>query len=157
MQPGMQPGMQPMQPGMQPTGQIETILAGGGGNVPADFLQFLTNTLDSYSRQIVPNWSRVQSVPDMMTGLNLGGEHTAQVALRGGQRYAFIGACDNDCNNVDLALQDGTGATIDTDVLDDDYPTVDVTPPVDGIYTVRLALRACSSAPCYVGIRLLRE
>lgn len=150
MQPGMQPDMQPTGPG-----GAETVLAGGGGGVPAEFQQFLSNTLDSYSRSIVPNWSRVQSVPDTMTGLPLGGEHVVQVSLRGGQRYAFIGACDNDCSNIDLTLQDGSGATIDADVLADDYPAVDVTPPADGVYTVRLQMRACTNAPCYVGIRLL--
>ena len=161
MQPtGPQQGPQPsVQPAPQPVvqGGGEGIVSGAGGGVPAEFQTLMSNILDNYVTQIAPSWSRVPSVPDVLTGVNLGGEHVMQVALRGGQNYIFIGACDNECNNVDLVLQDASGAVIDSDVLEDDYPVVQVTPPANSVYTLRIQLKTCTIAPCYVGARLLRE
>lgn len=153
------PGSNPSQPFQQPAvnGGAETVLSGGGNEIEARFQTSLSNTLDNYAHTIVPNWSRVASVPDVMTSLSQGGEHALQVSLRGDQHYAFLGACDNDCNNVDLVLQNANGAVVDSDELGDDYPAVDITPQVDSVYVVRLQLKNCTNAPCFVAIRLMHE
>lgn len=139
------------------TGAAEGVIAGAGGDAPAEFHTLITNYLNDYNRQMAQGWPQVQGVPDAVTGLNLNGEHRWQVRLRGGQAYAFIGACDNECSNVDLVLEDGAGAAVDSDVLADDYPLVEVIPPADGVYTLRIQLKSCTMAPCYVGARLVRR
>ena len=75
-----------------------------------------------------------------------------------GQRpeYTVLGACDNDCNNVDVELIDmRTGGVVASDLLPDDYPVVSYTPTANGDYLARLILRTCTTAPCYTGMRLL--
>ena len=138
-------------------GGAEDVISGAGGDAPPEFHTLITNYLNDYSRQLAQGWPQVQGVPDAVTGLSLNSEHRWQVRLRAGQAYAFIGACDNECSNVDLVLEDGAGATIDTDVLADDYPLVAVTPSADGVYTLRIQLKSCTVAPCYVGARLVRR
>ncbi len=138
-------------------GGDETVVAGGGGGVPPEFQTLVSGYLDRYARQMAEGWSPVQGVPDMFVGLNPNSEHRWQVRLRAGQAYAFIGACDNECDNVDLILEDSSGVQIKADVLPDDYPLVDFTPQADGVYTVRVQLKTCSIGPCYVGVRLVRD
>ncbi len=133
----------------------EGVVSGGSGNVPPQFQQLVIGYLDGYTEQMAQGWPQVPSVPDAVVGLDPNGEHRWQVRLRGGRSYAFIGACDNECSNLDLILEDGSGAQIDSDVLPDDYPLVEVTPPADGVYTLRIQLRACSIGPCYVAARLV--
>jgi hypothetical protein len=135
----------------------ETVVAGAGGDVPQEFQALVAGYLNDYNRQMAAGWPQIPGVPDVITGLQPGGEHRWQVSLRGGQRYGFIGACDNECSNVDLVVEDASGAIVNSDVLGDDYPLVDVTPRQNGVYTVRIQLKSCSVGPCYVGARLVRE
>jgi len=140
-----------------PTGGVETVISGAGGDAHAQAQSLITTYLDRYTGQIAAGWVRVPSVGDTITGLSLGGEHRLQVSLRASQAYAFIGACDNECDNVDLILEDASGSQVDSDVLADDYPLVEVTPPADAIYTLRIQLKTCTIAPCFVGARLVRQ
>ncbi len=151
--------MQQQQPlGAVPQQQsAEGVVSGAGGGVPPEFHTLITNYLNSYSGQMAASWPQVQGVADAITGLSPGGEHRWQVRLAGGVSYAFIGACDNECGNLDLVLEDASGAAVDSDTLADDYPLVEVTPPAPGVYTLRIQLRECSIGPCYVGARLLRS
>jgi hypothetical protein len=56
-----------------------------------------------------------------------------------------------------LELLDGaTGAVVGSDLLADDYPVVSYTPAADAPYFVRLILRTCTQAPCYIGARGLQ-
>lgn len=138
-------------------GGAEGVVSGAGGDAPPEFQTLITNYLNDNARQIAAGWPQVSGVPDAITGLRPGGEHRWQVRLRGGQPYAFIGACDNECSDIDLILEDASGVQIDMDVLPDDYPLVEVTPPSDGAYTVRIQLKTCAVGPCYVGARLVRR
>ena len=133
----------------------DSIVAGGGLNAPSQFQSLVIGYLDSYTQQMAGGWPRVDGVPDTVTGLETNGEHRLQVRLRGGRSYAFIGACDNECSNLDFILEDSSGRPVDSDVLDDDYPLVEVTPQADGVYTLRIQLKACSIGPCYVAARLV--
>jgi len=136
-------------------GGAEGVISGGGANAPAEFQALVVGYLDRYTTQMTPGWPRVEGVPDTVTGLQPNGEHRLQVRLRGGRSYAFIGACDNECSNLDFVLEDGSGAAITSDVLDDDYPLVEVSPQTDGVYTLRIQLKTCTIGPCYVAARLV--
>ena len=145
-------GFQPV----QQTGAGEGVVS-GASTAPPDFQTLITGYLDDYTRQMANGWSQVPSVPDVVAALQVNNEHRWQISLRGGQTYALIGACDNECDNVDLILENGSGQQIKADVLDDDYPLVDFTAPADGVYTLRIQLKTCTIAPCYVGARLVRQ
>jgi hypothetical protein len=66
--------------------------------------------------------------------------------------YQIIGVCDNDCSDFDLRLFDPRGREVDSDVLTDDTPVVEVSPSVSGTYTVRAIMTSCSDQPCRYGI-----
>lgn len=136
-------------------GGAEAIVSGGGTNAPAEFQTLVTSYLDRYAAQMAQGWPRVDGVPDTVVGLQPNGEHRLQVRLRAGRHYGFIGACDNECSNLDFILEDGSGAQVASDVLDDDYPLVEVTPQMDGVYTLRIQLKTCTIGPCYVAARLV--
>jgi hypothetical protein len=75
-----------------------------------------------------------------------------QLRLNAGTSYRLIGVCDNDCSDFDLRLYDPQGREVDSDLLTDDTPVVDVTVSRTGTYTVRAIMTTCSSEPCRYGI-----
>ena len=84
-----------------------------------------------------------------------GAETTFTVALKGGTQYSVVGMCDTDCSNLDAYLTDSSGNLVDSDVEDDDFPIVSAT--ASGTYTVRLVMKACSSAPCAFGVKAFKQ
>lgn len=136
-------------------GGAERVIAGGGVTAPAEFQTLISKYLETHAGQMAEGWRLMPGVPDVITSLQAGGEHQWQVFLRGGQRYAIIGACDNECSDVDLIVMDGAGGHAGSDVLEDDYPLVSLQPAADGLYTVRIVLNTCTVAPCYVGARIV--
>lgn len=77
---------------------------------------------------------------------------TVQVQLDAGTEYYIIGACDNDCSDVDLQLRTRSGSVITQDIAADDYPVLRVTPARGGTYLVRATMAECSAEPCRFGI-----
>lgn len=95
---------------------------------------------------------------DQVAGLQPGTDHRWQVNLVGGTQYRVIGACDNECSNMDIELIDmRTGGVVASDMLPDDYPVVDFTPPANGQYVVRMLMQTCTIAPCFAGARVLTQ
>lgn len=84
-----------------------------------------------------------------------GAETTFTVSLKGGTQYSVVGMCDTDCSNLDAYLTDSSGNLVDSDVEDDDFPIVSAT--ASGTYTVRLVMKACSSAPCAFGVKAFKQ
>jgi hypothetical protein len=93
---------------------------------------------------------------DIVASLQPGADHQFRVSLVGGKAYSVHGVCDSDCNDVDLELlQASDGLVVGSDLLTDDYPVVDFNPSADGDYYVRLILKTCVRAPCFVAVRVL--
>ncbi len=93
---------------------------------------------------------------DEVAGLQPGTDHRWQVSLSGGAAYRIIGACDNECSNLDIELIDvSTGGVVASDLLPDDFPVVNYTPTANGNYIVRIMMQTCTIAPCYAGGRVL--
>lgn len=93
---------------------------------------------------------------DEVAGMQPGTDHRWQINLAGGANYRIIGACDNECSNLDIELIDvRTGGVVASDMLPDDYPVVNYTPSADGAYIVRMLMQTCTVAPCYAGARVL--
>lgn len=130
--------------------------AAGGGNDP-QFVRLISGYLDSYHQQMAAGVARAPGTQDEIASLRAGAEHRWGVQLEGGRAYGVIGACDNECSDVDLILEDPSGREVASDLLADDYPLVQVTPPSSGRYMVRIRLVTCTVEPCYVGARLIRQ
>jgi hypothetical protein len=93
-----------------------------------------------------------QSIQPMQPGT----DHRMVLPLTAGTPYTFVGACDNDCNNVDIELISmTTGGVVASDMLPDDFPIVNYVPTENGEYMVRLILQTCTQAPCFAGARAL--
>lgn len=84
--------------------------------------------------------------------LNDGGTEIVELDLDIGTDYEIIGACDDDCTDLDLTLYDGSGEVVDSDLLDDSFPMVSVTVIRSGSFTVEVSMANCSSEPCRYGI-----
>lgn len=106
--------------------------------------------------QVGAGFTPAAGFEDELTGMQPGTDHRWAVELSGGATYRIIGACDDDCTNVDLELIDArTGGVVVADLLEDDFPVVDFTPGQNGRYIVRLLMQSCSVAPCFAGARVL--
>jgi hypothetical protein len=81
-----------------------------------------------------------------------GGSEMVELELDVGMEYQIVGACDEDCTDLDFTLYDGNGNEIDSDLLEDDYPMVSVTVSRSGAFRVRVSMADCSAEPCRYGI-----
>jgi hypothetical protein len=78
-------------------------------------------------------------------------------SLLKGKDYLFLGACDDQCSDLNLKLYDTSGKQIDIDTDDDEIPILEVTPDKDSVYTVNVSMADCSEAAgCGYGVDLYR-
>lgn len=118
--------------------------------------ELIVGYLDGYQNSLAQGKSRAPGFNDEIAGLQPGTDHRWQVNLNGGTAYRILGACDNECSNVDIELIDSRGGVVASDTLPDDYPVVDYTPSANGVYYVRIMMQTCTIAPCYAGARILQ-
>lgn len=72
-----------------------------------------------------------------------------------GKRYALIAACDDDCGDIDLQIEDADGGgVLVEDTQSDATPVVTFAPVASGRYTVSVRMYDCSAAYCYSGFSL---
>jgi len=69
-----------------------------------------------------------------------------------GTQYQIMGACDEDCSDLDMTLYSPNGDEIDTDVEMDDFPIVSVEAPRSGTYRVKVVMATCTAEPCRYGV-----
>jgi hypothetical protein len=116
----------------------------------------MTEYLDGAAQHFAAGMAPPEGFHDEIAPMQPSTDHRWVVSLSGGTGYMMLGVCDGDCTNVDLEVIDmRTGGVVADDVLPDDFPVVQFTPPADGQYMVRLLMRTCAVAPCYAGARVL--
>ena len=71
--------------------------------------------------------------------------------------YLVTGACDNDCNDLDLRLKTATGTVVDRDEGSDYWPEVSVTPTRSQNYSIEVDMYDCDVEPCYYGLALFEK
>ncbi|MEB3274267.1 MAG: protein kinase domain-containing protein [Prochlorothrix sp.] len=81
-----------------------------------------------------------------------GQRETLTVYLEEGQQYSIVGACDEDCSDLDLVLYDDNNNEIDTDTEPDDFPIVEVSPAWSATFSVEVHMYNCSTPNCVYGI-----
>lgn len=113
------------------------------------------NFLDGATQRFAQGMAPAPGFNDQVAALQPGHDDRWQVNLAGGTAYRILGACDNECSNLDIELIDSHGGVVASDVLPDDFPVVNFTPAANGTYYVRTMLQTCTVAPCYVGARIL--
>lgn len=76
------------------------------------------------------------------------------VALVGGARYVIVGACDQDCTDVDLKVFGPDGTELDSDLETDDRPVLEFVAPATGQFRVEVLMPTCSTSPCFWGFQV---
>ena len=84
--------------------------------------------------------------------VNDGGSERVRLDLDVGTDYQIIGACDDDCTDMDLILYDGNGREVDSDLLEDSFPIVSVMVVRSGAFSVEVSMANCTAEPCRYGI-----
>src|SRR5215470_11121845 len=113
--------------------------------------------LDDVQQHFAPGLEPAAGLSDEIAPIEQGADHRWRIELVGGASYRIIGACDNECSDVDIELIDSSGAVVASDTLPDDYPIVDHVPTANGAYVVRMIMQRCSVAPCFAGVRVLTQ
>jgi hypothetical protein len=114
--------------------------------------------LDQAQQAIAPNAQRDAGFQDEGALIQLSGSpHNWSVNLNANVNYVILGACDDDCTNLDIELIDTANAVVASDTAPDDFPIVRFRPTANGTYTVRTHLRTCAVEPCQLGVRILTE
>jgi hypothetical protein len=72
-----------------------------------------------------------------------------QLTMRAGQQYEIIGVCDARCGDLNLRMYDANDRLITEDVLTNNVPILDVSPPLTGLYTIEVEMARCAGDPCY--------
>jgi hypothetical protein len=70
------------------------------------------------------------------------------IRLGAGLEFVVMGACDADCEDMDLALYDAAGNEVDSDFEMDDFPIVAASPASSGTYRLRVSMPGCTANPC---------
>lgn len=158
-------GGQPQIPPTPEGAQAPVELVGGPG--PTQQSQPLTDQeraqfegrvreyMDRYQEEFASGFEQTAAFPEQMVGMQPNTDHRWYVNLVGGTTYRFIGGCDDDCSNIDFELIAPGGGVVASDLLPDDYPVAEFTPPANGRYIARVIMRTCTVAPCFTGARVL--
>ena len=89
--------------------------------------------------------------------LGQGAIEDVRVPLDADSQYVIQAVCDTDCSDLDLVLLNETGVEVDSDVLDDDHPSLTVNPTRSGNYLIRVAMLACAAEPCAFAVGIYSQ
>jgi hypothetical protein len=128
-------------------------------SAPAPATGQYTTQVQGYLARLATN-ARAQGYTRSVAGPVYGnlpddGVSTHDMSVASGVDYALIGACDNDCTDVDLKISDAAGNVIMQDVAVDDTPVLLFHSNSAGKWQVQVVMATCSRSPCYYGIQLL--
>lgn len=126
----------------------------------------LTTTVQSgeYTDQVKAQFALVRMVAqnegwrethdNMFGNLRSGQTKTYNLTLRSGMSYKLIGACDNDCSDLDLFLY-RDGVKVADDAKTDGLPIVEFNPRRTRQFKLKARMYTCRRNPCYYGIMIL--
>ncbi|HET7042645.1 MAG TPA: hypothetical protein VFI13_11520, partial [Gemmatimonadales bacterium] len=72
--------------------------------------------------------------------------------LDAGKAYEIWGVCDQDCSDIDMVLYDENDNEVDSDLLTDDKPLVEVTPRHAARFRIKVTMASCRANPCRYGV-----
>lgn len=130
----------------------------GGGVVvdPDDFQGQADHYLATAYAALLAN-DKYQFVESLYGHLDSSENETFQIELRSGRSYSILGACDEDCEDMDLFLMDREGNALQADEDVDSFPLISFTPSYSGSYRVRVEMFDCSVGPCFYSIGVYRR
>lgn len=79
------------------------------------------------------------------------------VTLTAGTSYVLVGACDDDCRDLELGLFAANGYEVDAARRAGNAPIVRVTPHETQRYRFTVRMTGCGRNPCWYGVRVFRR
>lgn len=86
--------------------------------------------------------------------VSAGGETRFTAKLNGEINYDIIGACDKNCDELNLSLNNADGEGIAMDKKQDGVPIISFTPPSSNDYQITVTVDECKTENCEFGILL---
>lgn len=131
---------------------LPALFNGGGGGFSGDERTTMGGYLNGYADRYAQGLEAVGD--DELAWLANEAAHTYEVRLEAGQSYRVLGACDTNCRDVDLYVNDPSGNEIGRDILTDDFPVVEIPSAQGGTYSIRIGMPNCTSDRCLSAARL---
>ncbi len=113
--------------------------------------------LNDAAKELAKGFSPVVGVQDSINAMQPTEVQAWRLTLKRGETYRILGACDNECSDLDLELLDPSGKIIERDTLPDSAPVINIRPAADGVFTARVVMKTCTLAPCYAAARLYHQ
>lgn len=110
--------------------------------------------IDDAAKEVAQGHTPAAGFDDAVVALQPAQTHNWTLALKRGVDYRIIGACDNECENLDMELVEASGRVVEADTLEDSFPVINITPSADMTYTARIKMITCTIAPCYTAARV---
>ncbi len=107
----------------------------------------MTERLAAY-RQELEGEGFSELLPSYRGRLGRGQEMRFTLTLAEGTEYRLVGACDNDCGNLDLALFDPTGREVAQDRMADAIPYLRYTSQTGGTFRLAVNVVDCARPTC---------
>ncbi len=124
---------------------------------PVYYVEQVNDQIDAMQGVYVGQGWRVDDRPRHVGNLRNGARDDLVVNLTEGVQYAFIGACDADCGDLDLSLYDPRGALLAQDILPDAVPVVTYVATESGPHSLAASMARCLASSCYYGIAFLEQ
>ena len=122
----------------------------------AQWIEQVSSQIQEFGDRVADTGYRL--IDDSKTGsLNNGASTTVTLTLVSGREYVILGACDDDCGDLDLRLYDASGTEIDEDVEIDAVPFVTASGSQGASFTVEVLMVECSSEPCFWGLGVFEQ
>ena len=122
----------------------------------AQWLEQVSSQIQEFGDRVADKGYRL--VDDSKTGsLHNGASTTVTLTLVSGREYVILGACDDDCGDLDLRLYDASGTEIAEDVEVDAVPVVTASASQGASFTVEVLMVECSNQPCFWGLGVFEQ
>ena len=79
------------------------------------------------------------------------------ITLAAGWTYVLLGACDDDCRELELGLFAANGYEVDAARRAGNAPIVRITPRETQRYRFTVRMTGCGMNPCWYGVRAFRR
>jgi hypothetical protein len=113
--------------------------------------------LDFVQRERGGGMVRTLHFEDSVAAIHRGASHVFERDLEAETTYRFIGACDNECGDLDIRITDSDGNDVAADYEINTNPMVTHRFEHAGRYRIELRMYRCSIEPCYAGLRILED
>jgi hypothetical protein len=98
----------------------------------------------------------VRSHEPVSGDLAAGASRAITLTLQGGVNYLLVGACDEDCDDLDLFLYDGARNLLAEDTDATDVPMLSYSPRATTEVALRVRMYSCNVEPCSFGVVAFR-